>query len=116
VLLPELLLRLLPLYLSLLYALHQFQLLLLIGKQVSVDQHFPLDVLLFLHSSQLHAVLPEAVLPALFDVSDALHGLDSLHVEVAVVLDGLITFFLELEDGVLDDLFVVEFATGLGPG
>jgi hypothetical protein len=112
----KLLLRLLPLHLPFPDALHQFLLLLLVTQQIAMDEDLPLDVLLFLHACQFHPVLPEAVLAALLDISNALHGLDGLDVEVAVVLDGLVALLLELEDGVLGDLFVVELATGLGPG
>ncbi len=115
-LLSEFFLCFLPLYLSLPDALHQFLLLLLVSQQIPMHKHLPLNVLLLLHASQLHPVLPEAVLTALLDISNALHGLDSLDIEIAVVLKGLITLLLELEDCVLGDLFVVELATGLGPG
>lgn len=79
-------------------------------------QNFPLNILLLLHTCQFHPVLPEAVLPALLDISDSLHGLDGLHVEIPVVLDGLVALFLKLKDSVLDDLFVVELAGSLSPG
>jgi hypothetical protein len=115
-LLPEFLLGLFPLGLPLSNPLHQFLLLLLISQQVTMHQDLPLDILLLLHACQLHPIFPEAVLSALLDISNALHGLDGLHVEIPVVLDGLVPLLLELEDGVLGDLFVVELAGSLGPG
>ena len=45
-----------------------------------------------------------------------MHGLDSLNVEVSVILERLIAFFLELVDWVLCELFVVDFSVGFGPG
>lgn len=115
-LLPQLLLRLFSLSLTFSNPLHQFLLLLLISQQVAVHQHLPLNILLLLHACQFHPVLPEAILSALLDISNALHGLDSLHVEIPVVLDGLVPLLFELEDSVLGDLFVVELASSLGPG
>lgn len=81
-----------------------------------MDQNFSLNILLLLHACQLHPVLPETVLSALLDISDPLHGLHCLNVEIAVVLERLVPLFLEFENSVFDDLFVVEFATGFGPG
>ena len=45
-----------------------------------------------------------------------MHGLDGPHVEVSVVLNGLILLMLKLVDGVVANLLVVELAMGLGPG
>lgn len=52
----------------------------------------------------------------MFDICYPLHGLNGLHVEVTVVLEGLISFFFELVDCILSELFVVKFAIGFGPG
>lgn len=60
------------------------------------------DVLDFLDSGQLHSIFPEAVLPALSDIGDLLHGLDGVYVDVSVVHFGLVDLALELEDAVLD--------------
>lgn len=81
-----------------------------------MGQHLALNVHLLLDACQFHTVFPEAVLPALLDVGDALHGLDGLDVEVAVVLERLVALLFELVDWVLGELFVVELAIGFGPG
>lgn len=111
-----LLLLLLPGHNSLPNPAYQFFLLLALLEQVAVGAHLPVDIILLLHLCQLHPVLPEPVLPPLLDVGDAVHGLDGPHVEVPVVLDGFVLLVLELVDGVVADLLVVEFAMGLGPG
>ena len=84
--------------LSLLDLLHQLLLLLLVRKQVSVNEHLLVQVLLLLDSGQLHAVIPETILPPGLDVCDFLHGLDGLDVEVSIVLYWLMSLLLELED------------------
>ena len=78
--------------------------------------HFILDITLFLFAGEPHPALPETIFSSLFDVGAALHRLYCLHVEIPVVLFGLVAALLELVNRVLDKLFVVKFAMGLGPG
>lgn len=81
-----------------------------------MNQNFSFNILLFLNSCQFHPILPKPVLPPLFDICDSLHGLDGLNVEVSVILQRLVSFFLELEDGIIGKFFVIEFAGSFGPG
>ena len=81
-----------------------------------MNQDLPLNVLLFLHSSQFHTVLPKAVFPALLDIGNPFHGLHCLDVEVTVVLQRFVALLFELKNCVPYYLFVVELAGSLGPG
>ena len=81
-----------------------------------MHKNFPFNVLLFLHISKFHSVLPKAVFSPFFYISDSLHGLDCLHVEVSVILQRLVSFLFELKDSIVCEFFVVKFAGSLGPG
>ena len=69
-----------------------------------------------LNLTQFHPILPEPLLPSIPDIRDLLHCLNRLHIHLSIVLHGLVTSLLELEYGVVGELFTVDFSVGFGPG
>ena len=80
-----------------------------------MDQNLSFNILLLLHRRKLHSILPESILPPFFYISNSLHGLNGLDIKVPVVLQRLVSLFLELEHRIVDKLFIVKFACGLSP-
>ena len=55
------------------------------------------------------------IFPPFFYISNSLHGLNGLDIKVPVVLQRLVSLFLELEHRIVDMFFIVKFACGLSP-
>jgi len=45
-----------------------------------------------------------------------MHSLDSLDIQIPVVLQRFVPLFLELEDCVVSEFFIIEFASSFCPG
>ena len=80
-----------------------------------MNQNFSFYVLLFLHTSKFHSILPKSVLSSLFNISYSLHSLNCLHIQISVVLQRFISFFLELKDCVVGEFFIIEFTGSFSP-
>jgi hypothetical protein len=88
----------------------------LVSDQVIVQQNLVLNIYLLLDFGQFHTILPETVLSSLLNIRDALHGLDSLDVEISVVLLGSVSFLFKVVNRVVHEFFIVDLAIGFGPG
>ena len=80
-----------------------------------MDQYFSLNVLLFLYACQFHSILPKSILSSFLNICYPLHGLYCLHVEISVVLQRLISFFLKLKHSVVCKFLIIEFTCGFSP-
>ena len=69
-----------------------------------------------LNVSEFHTILPESFLPSISDICDFFHGLNGLDVKVSIILHGLVSFFFELKDRIVGELFSVKLSVGFGPG
>ena len=63
----------------------------------------------------VHSLLLHSELPGLFDLRDALHGLNGLDHQVTVVAHRCVPSLLELKHRIIDELLVVGSSPGFGP-
>ena len=87
-----------------------------VTDEVRVDLNFFVHAFDLLYAGKFHSVLPEPFFSPVSDISDFLHRLNRLDVEVSIVLDWLMSLFLKLKDGVVGEFLSMDLSVGFGPG
>ena len=80
-----------------------------------MNQNFSFDILLLLNACQFHSILPKSIFSSFLYICYSLHSLYCLYIEISVVLQRLVPFFLKLKNSVVSKLLVIEFTGGFSP-